>query len=187
MANFDLAMSKASALEGGYVDDPNDPGGATNHGVSLRWLATLHDLKGGHQEGDLNGDGVIDIEDVRSMTPDEATALYKAQWWDKYRYGDITDQAIGTKVFCTAINMGAGPANRLLQRALRAHGCSNLIEDGQLGPATMQALRYVCAKESPLAVLSTYRALQAAYYEALISHNPKLAKFRNGWLNRAYG
>lgn len=180
-------MSKAFGLEGGYTNDPNDPGGATQFGISLRWLATLHSLKGPHMEGDLNGDGVIDIEDIRNMKREDAAALYKEEWWDKYRYSDITDQAIATKVFCTAINMGAGPANRLLQNALRAHGCGNLVADGQLGAATMQALRYVCAKESPLAVLSTYRALQAAYYDALIAHNPKLEKFRNGWHNRAYG
>lgn len=187
MANFDLAISKALQLEGGYVNDLADPGGATNFGVSLRWLATLVELKGPHEEGDLNGDGVIDINDVKAMTRDQAAALYKAEWWDKYRYGDITDQGVATKVFCTAINMGAPPANKLLQRCLIAHGCANLVDDGKLGPESMQALRYVCAKESPLAVLGTYRALQAEYYRTLVSHNPKLAKFLPGWLARANG
>ena len=187
MANFDIAMPKAFALEGGYVDDPNDPGGATKFGVSLRWLVTLKGfdkLRGGHAEGDINGDGVIDIEDVRALDKQSAAQIYKDEWWDKYRYGDITDQNIATKVFCTALNMGAGPANRMLQQCLIAHG-RPIEADGQLGPATMQALRYVIAKDGPNTILVAYRALQAAYYRNLVSHNPKLGKFLNGWLARA--
>jgi lysozyme family protein len=62
MSDFNQAVKVILQHEGGYVDNPNDPGGATNYGISLRFLAD-------HPEsGDFNGDGEVDAEDIANMT-----------------------------------------------------------------------------------------------------------------------
>lgn len=136
-------------------------------------------------EGDINGDGVIDIKDIQALTKADKEALYKKEWWDRYRYGQLDPQFLADKLFTTAINMGAGPANRILQRALCAFGWT-LAVDGSLGPATFQAVRMCVAKNGPTSLLATYKADQAGYYRELVAHNAKFQKYLGGWLVRAY-
>ncbi len=64
MSNFEKAVEKVLEHEGGYVDHKNDPGGATNYGISLRFVkqSTGIDL-------DVDGDGDIDADDIKAMTP----------------------------------------------------------------------------------------------------------------------
>ena len=72
MSNFEFAHKFTSKWEGGFVDHKNDPGGATNYGVSLRWLKN---------EGiDIDGDGKIDINDIKALTPSKAAELFKKEF-----------------------------------------------------------------------------------------------------------
>jgi len=88
MSLFELAIPIVLRHEGGLVDNPNDPGGITNHGVSLRWLKS----KG--LAGDLNHDGDVDAADIKIMTVEQASGFYKTYWWDKYNYGAIVAQMV---------------------------------------------------------------------------------------------
>ena len=87
MADFKLAMPTVLFHEGKFVNDLLDGGGCTNYGVSLRFLLTTGDLDGDTwQDGDLNHDGKINIEDIRLLTELEAIRIYKNYFWLPNRY-----------------------------------------------------------------------------------------------------
>lgn len=179
MSNFDAAIRLILMHEGGWVDNPNDPGGATNFGISLRFLADHP------HEGDFDGDGDVDAEDIKNMSIKDATKVYKQFWWDKYNYGSIPDQTIATKVFDFSVNMGASRAHKILQQALNAAFGLKLTVDGVLGPASYTILAAV-ADGDEQKLITAYCDQAWAFYQELMVNNPKLAVFKNGWKNRAY-
>lgn len=180
MSNFDTAVEIILKHEGGYVNNPNDPGGVTNFGVSLRFLADHPEL------GDFNHDGHVDAEDIANMTLDDAKLVYKTEWWDKFKYGMIVDQTIATKVFDFSVNMGASRAHKLLQQALNKAFGLTLSIDGVLGPASFRTLNNI-DDDHEQALLTSYCDCAWAFYQELIAKNPKLGVFQKGWKNRAYG
>jgi lysozyme family protein len=172
MSDFDDAIPTVLRHEGGFENDINDPGGATNYGVSLRWLKA-EGLIEGLEEEDKTQDEVMA---VKLMTRAEAAAFYKCYWWDVYKYGYIISQPVATKVFDTAVNLGPSRAHRFLQYAL------GVLQDGVLGPKTFNE-----TNATPSAQLVVkLQNLQASYYRNLVARNIKLAGFLNGWMNRAY-
>lgn len=177
MADFDAAFPVVLKHEGGFISDPNDPGGATNYGVSLRWL------KGQGLLGDMDHDGDVDTDDIRLLTVNTAKQFYKINWWDRYGYNNFFQQEIATKVFDTAVNVGAKKAHQFLQQAFNVWSNNKLIVDGLLGSKTYQAVNDSGYKTT---ILSSYQEIQANYYRALVQNNPKFTKFLRGWLNRAY-
>lgn len=169
---FVAAVERLLQHEGSFVDHPSDPGGATSYGVSLRWLRS--------QGYDVDHDGDVDVDDIKALTRDDAIQLYRKHWWDRYGYARL-GLVIGQRVFGFAVNMGATPAHRILQRACRAAG-EPTEEDGLLGPATVHAA--TMAGERLL--LPALRSEAAGYYRCLVERTPKLSVFLRGWLNRAY-
>jgi lysozyme family protein len=180
MAEYGPAFAKVIELEGGFVDHPDDPGGATNFGISLRFLQTQED----YELGDIDNDGDLDYDDIKNMKLSDASALYKKHWWDKYGYGSIPNQAIANKLFDMAVNMGAKQAHKLLQRAINCVvGQRLLVDDGILGEKSSQGMG--AAIQQPLALLAALRAQQEGFYRALVAGNDKFSVFLKGWLNRA--
>jgi lysozyme family protein len=172
MSEFDDAIPTMLRHEGGFENDPNDPGGITNFGVSLRWLKAQGLLE--ELEDEDHTQDVLVV--MKTMTRAQATAFYKSYWWNFYRYGTIKAQPVATKVFDTAVNLGASRAHRFLQAA------TGLPQDGVLGLKTLAEVN-----SSPSAQLVVkLQSYQATYYRALVIKNPKLDKFLGGWLNRAY-
>ena len=111
--NFDLALSEVLAFEGGYVNDPRDPGGETNFGISKR---------------------AYPAENIKAMTRERASAIYRRDYWRAVA-GDDLPGGVDLAVFDAAVNSGPGRAIRWLQRALVVPA------DGVLGPKTMDAAR----------------------------------------------
>jgi lysozyme family protein len=173
MSSFDLAIPVVRRHEGGFVNNPADPGGATNFGISLRWLKSqglLDDLE--HLEGDVTHD---EVQVIKSMTPDEANGFYKQYWWDAYHYENVIAQAIATKIFDTAVNMGAPRAHRFAQQIV------GVVQDGVLGPKSFSEINAYPS----LKFISNYQNLMANFYRSLAT-NPARQQFLQGWLNRAY-
>lgn len=170
MANFDLAIPTILRHEGGYVNNPADPGGATNFGVSLRWL------KSQGLAGDIDHDGDVDINDIKAMTVDDAKALYHKFWWNPYNYDAILPQAVATKIFDMAVNMGAPRAHKMVQQAL------NLTQDGVIGPKTLGLINTT----NSLTLIQSLQNIQAQFYRDIVASNPARQQFLKGWLNRAY-
>lgn len=178
---FKKAILKTLRFEGGFVNDPKDPGGATNWGISIRYLKARGDYDGdGWLDGDIDHDGDIDVSDIKNMTVEEAVGLYKTGFWDKYHYSEIGDCTVAARAFDMTVNMGARNAGKILQRALNDTGCS-LAVDGIVGPNTRKQINEVDADT----LMAHIRLEQASYYLDLIKRHPSLEKFKNGWLKRA--
>jgi lysozyme family protein len=164
MAEFDQAIESVLKHEGGYVDHPSDPGGATNFGISARFLK-----------------GIGDERHPRDITREDAIELYRVNFWNRYGYGEINDQDIARKVFDCSVNMGPKSGHRVLQRALRAVGHVQVEDDGVLGNITIHA-----ANNSPNGVAIIMKSEQAARYREIVAKDPGKKVFLKGWLRRAY-
>lgn len=111
--NFDTAFDRLIDHEGGYVNNPADPGGETKFGISKRAYPDV---------------------DISGLTLEQAKAIYKRDYWDKARCDELPP-ALAFQVFDTAVNSGIGQAVRFLQRAV------GVADDGVLGPLTIAAVR----------------------------------------------
>lgn len=168
MADFGPAVEKTLKIEGGYSNDPNDAGGPTNFGITLKVLQGLG------KNGDLNHDGSTDIEDVKFMTKQDALNIYKELYW---RGDDIISQAIAEKNFDMGVNIGVVSAAKLLQKAVLQLG--HVVEiDGHLGPKTMDAVNMVDEN----ALMTQLCTLQEDYYWSITQSNiEKKALSVYGW------
>lgn len=106
--SFDIAVEMVLAHEGGYVDHPEDPGGATNFGITL---ATLEQWRG----------KPVTKTEIMALTRDEAQQIYRARYWTPCRCEQMPS-AIGLIAFDGAVNLGVRRSTRLLQRALGVGG-----------------------------------------------------------------
>ena len=173
MAQAAPAILVVLAHEGwNFVNDPNDPGGPTRFGITLAW-AQEHRL-------DVNGDGVVDIEDIKALTPEVASVRYRTEIWEPIGLGRLTDQLVATKVLDLAVHAGPTAAIACLQRAAN-HGGATLAVDGVLGPWTVAEVN---RQTSPLLLLRC-ALQQASLYGACIQRNSKLEGYRWNWLERA--
>ena len=158
---FRQALEVVLAHEGGYVNDPADPGGETKYGISKRSYPHL---------------------DIKSLTKKQAAEIYYRDWWLKYTYGDIADLAVATKAFDLSVNMGSANAHRILQRAVNWTEKKQLKVDGILGSKTLTAVN----QADPVRVVQAMRFAAAEYYYLLAKNRSASRKYLFGWLNRAY-
>ncbi|HEY6863160.1 MAG TPA: glycosyl hydrolase 108 family protein [Burkholderiales bacterium] len=171
MASFDAFFPTLLRNEGGFVDDPVDPGGATNKGVTLETFKSSAQRYLGIEPT---------LENLKALTDDQAAKIYKPLYWDKIRGDDIQLQDLADIVFDFQVNAGAA-ASKLLQRVLNDLGAQPpLGVDGEIGPGTMAAL----ARADAVAVYRAYKQGRIAYYQDLVAKRPPLGKFLNGWLKR---
>lgn len=180
MSNFEKCIPVILKHEGGWVNNKNDPGGATNYGISLRFLAD-------HPEsGDFDHDGDVDAEDIKNMSVEDAKKIYKECWWDKFKYENIKDLTTATKIFDFSVNMGAKRAHILLQTALNKTLGLKLTVDGSLGNASFAVINAVIDGMGEQELLEAYSIEAFGFYTGLIAANAKLAVFADGWKNRAF-
>jgi lysozyme family protein len=176
---FHDAVDDVLKHEGGFVNHPADPGGATNWGVSLRFLLSERPELFAGIALDQDRDGDVDAEDVRDMPRETAIEIYRRCWWDRYGYHRLA-VGVGEKVFDMSVNMGPGQAHRILQQSINDCG-GTVAVDGALGPLTVAAANAIDAQR----LLSRIRVRQAGFYRALVDQNARLSVFLRGWLNRA--
>lgn len=170
--------------EGGFVDHKNDAGGATNHGVSLRYAKRLG-LK-----FDKDHDGDVDADDIRLVTPEEAVDLYIRDFFDAPGIDDMPE-ALWPVMFDFAVNAGPARAIMLLQeivnevaRLAPELGLSPLEPDGTTGPRTRAAAKLLATAMGPY-LINAYVEARIAYYRKLASRDTSQKVFLAGWLNRA--
>ena len=180
-SHFDKAILTTLKHEGGFVNDPVDPGGATNWGISIRYLKGRGDLDGdGYLDGDLDHDGDIDIDDIKNMTTEQAIEFYRTGFWDNHDYDKIVDYTVAARVFDMTVNMGAKQTGKIVQRALNDCG-HNLVVDGAIGNKTFAAIN----STDPELLMSEIRIEHAHFYLELIKEKPEFEKYKKGWLRRA--
>jgi hypothetical protein len=135
---FAISRRDIVAREGGYVDDPDDPGGATKHGVTIHTMRRLG--------LDLDGDGDVDRDDVRRITAAHATDIFIEHYFERPRIGDLPE-VLQPSVFDMYVNAGSN-AVRILQRLLRRMG-HDIAVDGIIGPHTIRAAHVAAGRARP--------------------------------------
>lgn len=179
------AIARTLGLEGGFVDDPKDPGGATAFGVSLRYaLAEVRVHPDQLRWFDMDHDGHLDRKDIAGLSEDDAAEVYFNGWWLPGWYGKLSPQLIAWKAFDIAVNTGPLRSAILLQKALVCAGEAVGI-DADVGPQTLAAVKRQEAKDQGVALLGLIRAQQAAFYRGLVTKEPDLKRFLAGWQARA--
>jgi lysozyme family protein len=154
--NFDRALVFILAHEGGFVNNPKDPGGMTNLGCTKAvWEAHC-----GHP---------VDEKVMRALTHDDVRPVYKRNYWDKIQ-GDELPAGVDYVVFDTAINSGPGRAAKFLQ------ACVGLEPDGVIGPKTLAAVRAADPKQ----LVQDYAKRRLSFMMEL----PTWPTFGKGWTRR---
>ena len=155
--------------EGGLTDDPDDPGGRTNKGITQREYDKFRKSKG------------LPPQDVAKISDDEVYEIYYANYWKAARCNELP-APLRLVVFDTAVNMGVVTSIKLLQQALNEFLIQDkkLKVDGIIGPKTLEAARSMNAA----AVAKKMLEFRLYRYCDIVRNNPKLVKFLKGWVSR---
>ena len=157
--DFARAFPLVLKHEGGYVDHPRDPGGATNLGVTIGTLSGWLGRPATKAE-------------VRALTVDAVAPIYRKNYWDAVR-GDDLPSGVNYCVFDFGVNSGPRRAIMALQRAL------NVADDGAIGPITLAAVR----KADPEQLVSRICSDRLAFMRQLSTW----PTFGRGWQRRVEG
>ena len=162
---FSLAVARTIEREGGFTNDPLDPGGATRYGITLTTLSLWKRKP-------------ASVEDVKKLSVNEAVRIYKALWWDAMGL-DALPPKIAAVVFDAGVLFGQHTAAAALQKTLVNLGAS-LEVDGHIGPKTANAAGLV----SPKLFFPAYVGTLLDRINAIIERRPTSQKYRKGWERR---
>lgn len=176
-----LIIASVVAVEGGFVDNPNDPGGPTNHGITER-EARNNGFRGRMQE----------------LTKDQAVGIYADQYIIKRGYEPLVDADfhLAEEVIDAGVNAGPDRASRWFQESLNHYNRRGLdypdvAVDGRFGPSTMAAYQALQRKRGKkLACQLMVKAMdakQAQHYFNLGGTNSKFETFMIGWVDTRIG
>lgn len=169
MADFTIALPITLKFEGGWTDNPTDPGGPTNLGITFRTFKNFACNM-------LNVEPTID--NLHKLMPGQAAVIYRRVYWDQVRGDYIKHQWLANNVFDFYVNAGVN-ASILLQNCIKqVETTHSLIVDGSVGGNTVSALDGV----DQLAVYRLYRQGRIDYYTRRADRFPQFIK---GWLDRA--
>jgi lysozyme family protein len=180
MPNVREIATEIVAREGGYVNDPDDPGGATNHGVTIHTMRRLGI--------DVNRDSLIDVKDVKALTRAQAVEIYLKHYYEGPGIAALPE-VIQASVFDMYVNAG-GNAVKILQRLCTDMGFPS-EPDGEIGPQTIRAVQ-MAYEAAPSHLADAYGIARRNYYYALADKRPASRKFarsrdggKGGWIRRA--
>lgn len=180
MMNVSEITKEIIRREGGYVNDPDDPGGATKYGVTIGTMRRLNI--------DKNGDGRVSVADVKALTPGDAAEIYERFYFERPRIDELP-VPLQASVYDMQVNAGAN-AVKILQRLMREFQ-EPVAVDGALGPQSIQAAQRVYDKAG-VYLVDAYGIARRNYYFRLADRrraSRKYARARNGgkggWIKRA--
>ena len=154
-------LSEILAREAGFVDDPLDKGGATNHGITQ---ATLSAWRG----------KPVSVEDVKALGVSEARSILRDRYLVKPGIDKLASPELRSAVLDWSVNSGPVNAIKVLQRAV------DVPEDGVMGPLTIRTAN----AENGRKVAMLVHCQRLKFLGRLVTNNPTQAKFAAGWLNR---
>lgn len=161
---FEACLRVVLGHEGGYVDHPDDPGGATNLGITRRTLALWRQVSPWE---------ALPKSEVRALQREEAARIYRALYWQRCR-GDELPAGLDLALFDFAVNSGPDRAIRQLQRLL------GVAADGQIGPVTLAA---IAGRSRGAALAGLIGALCDARL-GFLGRLKSFASFGKGWTRR---
>lgn len=150
--------------EGGYVNHKDDKGGPTKFGITER-LARSYGYEG----------------DMRDLTKDEAKSIYKQEFWDKLKLGRLKNKNMREFIFDAAVNHGHSWGIRIAQRAYNALNVKTIVEDGRIGPQTINALN---KEEYQQDLCFWYLIVRGKLFYDIAKGNYSQKSFIRGWGNR---
>jgi putative secretion activating protein len=162
MDRFKKFLDYIFEVEGGYTNDENDRGGATNFGI------THYDAK-----KYLGYTG-----DMRDFKKSDAEKIYEKVYYRGNHINKITDDRVALSIFDWAVNSG-GKGIKKAQIVANKFG-ANLIIDGIIGNKTLEAINAI----DPEVFLKEYHEMQRTFYKNLAAKDPSQEGFLKGWLNR---
>ena len=156
MNDYQECLDKVLKSEGGFVNNPKDPGGMTNLGVTKAvWEEFV-----GHP---------VSEADMRALTPEKVAPMYEQKYW-RPCYGEVLPRGLDFLVFSMGVNAGTGRSVKLLQSSL---GC---VADGVIGPRT----RELISSSDVSKLIAKFSETRREYYQALKT----FPIFGIGWLAR---
>lgn len=165
--------------EGGYVNDPDDLGGATKYGVTIHTMRNLG--------LDLNKDGRVTSSDVKLLTVNDAVEIFKTHYYIKPKI-DKLPKSIQVSVFDMQVNAGSN-AIKILQRLMKHYG-EDVTVDGVLGPQSIGAAKKI--DKTYKNFNDNYGIARRNYYFYIADKRPKNRKYamtrsgnKGGWIKRA--
>jgi len=156
-ASFFKSFEMVLHHEGGFVSHPEDPGGATNKGITHKTYA------------DFLGRPLEDVDELKNIPEEHIQIIYKNGYWDKVK-GDQLPAGVDFCIFDWAVNSGPGRAAKALQKAVMA------TQDGAIGPMTLEAVKEYSAED----IIRSVAEQREAFYKSLRTFNT----FGKGWLRR---
>ena len=158
-SNFEKCLSEVLKHEGGFVNNPKDPGGITNLGVTKKaWEEYV-----GH---------AVTEADMRALTKDVVKPFYLKRYWNVCRCDDLPT-GLDYVVFDIAVNSGTGRAAKFLQSAIGA------TPDGAIGPNTINIVQRT--ELSPKELINIICNRRTVFYKSINGFDT----FGNGWLRRS--
>ena len=159
-SNFPVAVGRVLRHEGGFVNHPRDPAGATNKGITFAALTRLLGR-------------VATLADIKNVSDIQAITIYQSQYWDRVK-GNELPSGLDYAVFDFAVNSGPDRAIKMLQRMVGAE------PDGSIGPKTLAAVEDYVSRETAEKAIKEYQAQRLHYLQAL----PHFDAFGKGWTRR---
>lgn len=160
MASFDKYAPKLKRWEGGFANDPDDTGGATNCGVTL---ATFQVYYGAD----------MTERDLRAMTPEQWRRIMKGGFWDRCWGDQLKNQSVAELIVDWCVNSGTGKL-RIVQ------GIVGVKADGIMGPKTLRAINDYNQQRLHFYI----KAARAEHYAAITKARLAYCKFYDGWMAR---
>jgi len=158
---YEDSLKFVLSVESGYVNDPDDKGGATNFGI----IQTVYDS--------YRVEKNLPKQSVKFISSAEVSDIYLTEYWNPSHAGSA-QHPLDTVIFDCSVNSGVGRAIKTLQQAL------GLVVDGLFGPNTLKALQNCNAHD----VAEKFLDIRSKFYDAIGAKNPSQMKFEKGWHNR---
>lgn len=182
-ASIGLILAAVYADEGGYVNHPNDPGGATRYGVTEK-VARAEGYT-----GDMRNFPMHCTESEKVCSDD----IYLRKYIEAPGYLPLIpiEPAVADEMVNTTVNMGAPRPSKWFQQSLNELAGTKLVVDGKVGPASIAAYKLLQSQKGKVqacvAMLDALDGRQRLEYDRLVRVNPKLSKFYKGWVNNRIG
>lgn len=157
MADFTKAFNLMIAHEGGYVYDPDDPGGETKFGITKRSYPNI---------------------DIKNLTIEHASSIYKTDFWDKINGDMIASQQMANSIFDFAVNAGIEISSKLAQKVV---GIPEAEQDGKLGKNSIAKLNIFFPEHFQAA----FTVEKIRRYISICKKRPESKKYFFGWIDRA--
>lgn len=185
-SNFQFALSRTLVNEGGYDDDPKDPGGETFRGITRRDHRTWAGWKivDAAKATSEFPKGLVTNSDLSRLVAE----LYLDEYWIPMRLDDIDNVLIAAKLFDMEVQFGRGEAVQLLQRLINILNpqSDEITVDGKIGTQTIKAINDLVNHYGAEVILYGLRLFHGMRYAELLESNDALTPFSIGWIKRAF-